>query len=149
MHVENEIREGALRMPMFYSGPRLAAERDPARADYWTGDSGRALRGRSSYPLVVQVCIADRASSSGVISALITLVEPLAIVASHALDQYLAGARYRRLVYIVLIPTVFVLPFYFVSRFVLITEAFLTLRNLPPAALQSIAWTTVIPHFQT
>ena len=83
------------------------------------------------------------------ISALITLVEPLAIVASHVLDQYLAGARYPRLVYTILIPTVFILPFYFVSRFVLITEAFLTLRNLPSAAFQSIAWTTVIPHFQT
>ena len=148
MHVENEIRNGALRMPMFYSGHVLLQNEIRLVQIIGPGIVGALFGAVHLIPWSFK--FASRTEQLlWRISALITLVEPLAIVASHVLDQYLAGARYPRLVYTILIPTVFILPFYFVSRFVLITEAFLTLRNLPSAAFQSIAWTTVIPHFQT
>lgn len=148
MHVENEIHTGALRVPMFYSG-HVSPENELQIVQIVAPGIAGALFG-AVHLIPWSFKFASRTEQLlWRVSALVTLVEPLAIVASHALDQYLSGARYPRLVYIMLIPTMFVLPFYFVARFVLITEAFLTLRNLPSAVFQNIAWTTVIPHFQT
>ncbi|KAF8170354.1 hypothetical protein BJ912DRAFT_997550 [Pholiota molesta] len=45
-----------------------------------------------------------------------------------------------------LIITVIGIPLYFISRSVLFTLSITSLRSLHPAALQTIAWTTFIPH---
>ncbi|KJA19237.1 hypothetical protein HYPSUDRAFT_56768 [Hypholoma sublateritium FD-334 SS-4] len=148
MHVENEIRSGALRVPMFYSG-HVSPENELQVVQIVAPGIAGALFG-AVHLIPWSFKFASRTEQIlWRVSALVTLIEPLAIVVSHALDQHLSGTRYPRLVYIMLIPTVFVLPFYFVARFVLMTEAFLTLRNLPSAVFQNIAWTTAIPHFQT
>lgn len=39
-----------------------------------------------------------------------------------------------------------VIPFYLVGRMILLILAFIGLRSLPPAAYETVYWTTFIPH---
>lgn len=39
-----------------------------------------------------------------------------------------------------------IVPLYFISRIILLSISLTSLRSLPPAALQTIEWTTFIPH---
>lgn len=39
-----------------------------------------------------------------------------------------------------------VVPLYFVARVILLVVAFSSLRSLPPAAYETVYWTTLIPH---
>ena len=49
-----------------------------------------------------------------------------------------------RVIFMTVIPTFLLL--YIVARVVLLVQAFMTLRSLPPEAYQTVHWTTFIPH---
>jgi hypothetical protein len=67
-------------------------------------------------------------------------------------DVFLAGVHIRGGIiegvygglFLTTIPTFMLL--YVVARVVLLVQAFMTLRSLPPGAYQTVHWTTFIPH---
>lgn len=40
----------------------------------------------------------------------------------------------------------FLVPLYLIARAILLVIAFISLRSLPPAAYETVYWTTFIPH---
>lgn len=50
------------------------------------------------------------------------------------------------IIYLFGFPAFIAVPLYIVGRIFIITLAFTTLRSLPPAAYQTVRWTTFIPH---
>ncbi|KAF8969323.1 hypothetical protein BDZ97DRAFT_1653715 [Flammula alnicola] len=74
------------------------------------------------------------------ISAFIIIAEP-ACMAWSGLDRLPDW-----IIVLAFIPAFIGMPLYVIARMVLLTEALLSLRALPPAAYQSIKWTSVIPH---
>ncbi|KZP12340.1 hypothetical protein FIBSPDRAFT_836385 [Athelia psychrophila] len=79
------------------------------------------------------------------ISAVITTAIPLFYVVFVILYT-VAAHHIKRLVDSVIILSAVALPFYLVARAVLLVLTFTTLRDLPPAAYESIHWMSFIPH---
>ncbi|KAF8961086.1 hypothetical protein BDZ97DRAFT_1921611 [Flammula alnicola] len=77
------------------------------------------------------------------ISALVITAEPTGLALLAIFVEY--GPGWLWVTFPVLIPIVLGLPLYVIARIFLLTEAFLSLRALPPPAYQSIEWTSVIP----
>ncbi|KAF8953236.1 hypothetical protein BDZ97DRAFT_1929852 [Flammula alnicola] len=81
------------------------------------------------------------------ISALVITAEPAWLALAFPLERFVeSDHRFMWVRWLVYIPLLLGLPLYVIARIFLLTEAFLSLRVQPPAAYQSIEWTSVIPH---
>ena len=67
---------------------------------------------------------------------------PLLLIFAGLLD---ISNRYRWLLIGIAVFTIIILV-YVVSRFLLLVEAFISLRHLTPGMLESVRWTSFIPH---
>ncbi|KAF8950587.1 hypothetical protein BDZ97DRAFT_1894055 [Flammula alnicola] len=74
------------------------------------------------------------------ISALVITAKPALVLLSIILDEFNDKLEWA------ILPPMLGLPLYVIARIFLLTEAFLSLRVLPPAAYQSIEWISIIPH---
>ncbi|KAL4261375.1 hypothetical protein AB1N83_008264 [Pleurotus pulmonarius] len=90
-------------------------------------------------------------------SALVTaipLVWIVMVLLGYFVDQLrnkCANALFKRFIHVALGIPLFVLVFilvcaYFLCRVILVVEAFVLLRDLPPSAAASVDWTSFIPH---
>ncbi|KAF8956540.1 hypothetical protein BDZ97DRAFT_1851422 [Flammula alnicola] len=81
------------------------------------------------------------------ISALVITAEPAWLALAFPLERFVeSDHRFMWVRWPAYIPLLLGLPLYVIARIFLLTEAFLSLRAQPPAAYQSIEWTSVIPH---
>ncbi|KZP09486.1 hypothetical protein FIBSPDRAFT_759935 [Athelia psychrophila] len=82
---------------------------------------------------------------------LIWRIASIALVGVPAIYIFLLGLWARKLksrkaITILLLVLLIRIPFYILARMVLLVLAFTTLRSLPLAALETVQWTTLIPH---
>ncbi|KZP22259.1 hypothetical protein FIBSPDRAFT_1043726 [Athelia psychrophila] len=82
---------------------------------------------------------------------LIWRIASIALVGVPAIYIFLLGLwarkpESRKAITIFLLLLLIGIPFYLLARVVLLVLAFTTLRSLPPAAFETVHWTTFIPH---
>ncbi|KZP12328.1 hypothetical protein FIBSPDRAFT_836378 [Athelia psychrophila] len=80
------------------------------------------------------------------ISAGTTVAIPLGYVMSYVLIPKMPDGTQGGLKFMVIIVSMLAIPFYVMARAVLLVLTFTTLRDLPPAAYQTIHWMSFIPH---